>query len=238
MDATGGPASLLPVREGGLGWARAERRMSRSAFRSVLRGLVPNGARRWRFVLGALSPVERRALVGAALRTRLDRSADWRPMLRRARTVSFICHGNIIRSPFAAAAFAKLARDRGFRIDVVSAGVAAHSGEPADPRASQSASEQGLSLAEHRATMLDALHVKTADVLVVMDRLNLARILARYPEAEGRVLLLAGCRADGRITLDEIHDPVAGTLDDVRKSHAEVLEGVQRLADALAPTGA
>jgi protein-tyrosine-phosphatase len=199
----------------------------------VLRGLVPGGARRWRYVLGALVPAERRALVGTALRLRFGGASDWRPMLRRARTVSFICHGNIIRSPFAAAAFAQLVRERGYRIDVLSAGVAARTGELADPRAAQSASEHGLSLTAHRATMLDAQHVKSADVLVVMDRLNLARILARHPEAEGRVLLLAGCRADGRITLDEIHDPVAGTLDDVRRSHAEVLAGVQRLADAL-----
>jgi protein-tyrosine phosphatase len=238
MDAEGGPASLLPLREGGLGWARAERRVSRSSLRSVLRGLLPSGARRWRFVFGALLPSERRALVGAALRSRFGGASDWRPVLRRARTVSFICHGNLIRSPFAAAAFAQLVRERGYRIDVVSAGVAARSGEPADPRASQSASEQGLSLAAHRATMLDAQHVQSADVLVVMDRLNLARILARHPEAEGRVLLLAGCHADGRLTLDEIHDPVAGTLDDVRKSHAEVLAGVHRLADALGTSGA
>ena len=238
MDDDGGPASLLPAREGGLAWAAAGRPMNRTSWRRMLRGLVPADARRWRFVLGALSPSERRALVSAALRARFGAAVDWRPMLRRARTVSFICHGNIIRSPFAAAAFAKLARERGHRIDVVSAGVYAHRGEPADPRAAQSATERGVSLAEHRASTLDAQHVKAADVLVVMDRLNLARILARHPEARDRVLLLAGCHADGRVTLDEIHDPVAGTLDDVRKSHDEVLEGVRRLVDALAPTGA
>jgi protein-tyrosine phosphatase len=237
MDVRRGPASLLPLREGGLGWARAERRMSGSPLRTLLRDLVPSSARRWRFVLGLLAPSERRALLRATLRLRFNAS-DWRPVLRRARTVSFICHGNIIRSPFAAAAFAALVRERGLRIEVLSAGVGARGGEPADPRATESARERGLSLREHRATMLDARHVKSADVLVVMDRLNLARVLARHPEAAGRVFLLAGCHVDGRITLDEIHDPVAGTLDDVRKSHVEVLESVRRLVDALAPSEA
>jgi len=235
MESKGGPATLLPVREGGLGWVLAGPPVSRTSLRSVLRGLVPPGVRRWRYVLGLLAPSERRALIRATMRVRLRRVPEWRAALRRARTVSFICHGNIIRSPFAAAAFAQLMRERGLRMEVMSAGVAARTGERADPRAVESALERGVPLAAHRATMLDALHVKTADVLVVMDRLNLARILARYPEAEGRVFLLAGCRADGRSTLDEIHDPVAGTLDDVRKSHAEVLEGVRRLADALEP---
>ena len=233
MDSKEGPATLLPLREGGLGWATAGRPMRRTALRSVLRDLVPAEVRRWRYVLGALAPAERRALVRVALRAGIRGLPDWRPALRRARTVSFICHGNIIRSPFAAAAFAQLLRERGYRIEVVSAGVGARTGEPADPRAAESARERGVSLEAHRATMLDPLQVNTADVLVVMDRLNLARVLARYPDARGRVVLLAGCRADGRTTLDEIHDPVSGTLDDVRKSHAEVLEGVRRLVDAL-----
>jgi protein-tyrosine-phosphatase len=238
MDYREGPASLLPARDGGLGLASSSGRVRDSSLRIALRRLVPDGVRRWRYVLAALRPMEGQVLIAAALRSRFVGLPDWRPVLRRARTVSFICHGNIIRSPFAAAAFAQLVREHGMRIDVVSAGVAARTSEPADPRAAESAVERGVSLATHRATMLDAAHVKAADMLIVMDRLNYGRLLARFPEAEGRVFLLAGCHADGRTTLDEIHDPVAGTLDDVRKSHAEVLEGVRRLADAVAPSGA
>jgi protein-tyrosine-phosphatase len=235
MDFRESPASLLPARDGGFGFAASGSSVRDSSLRIALRRLVPDGVRRWRYVLAALRPVESQVLIVAALRSRFGALPDWRPVLRRACTVSFICHGNIIRSPFAAAAFAQLMRERGARIDVVSAGVAARTGEPADPRAAESAAEQGVSLAEHRATMLDAAHVKAADVLIVMDRLNYGRLLARFPEAEGRVFMLAGCHADGRTILDEIHDPVAGTLDDVRKSHAEVLEGVRRLADAVSP---
>jgi protein-tyrosine-phosphatase len=194
--------------------------------------------RRWRYVLGVLTPAERWTLGREAWRERLGRLPAWRPALQSARTVCFVCHGNIIRSPFAAAAFDREMRRRGHHIEVTSAGVAARNGEPADPRAAASAEERGVSLGAHRATMLDAARVQRADVLVVMDRLNLARILARFPEARGRIFQLAGCRDDGRTTLDEIHDPVAGTLDDVRRSHAEVLEGVRRLADAIAPGAA
>jgi len=235
MPAKDGPASLLPLREGGFGWAMPGRRVSGASLRAVLRGLVPAGVRRWRHVLALLSPRERRVLLREALAVRLGHLPDWRPSLVRARTVSFICHGNIIRSPFAAAAFDREMKRRGCRVEVVSAGVAARTGEPADPRAVDSAEEYDLDLDAHHATMLDAAHVQAADVLVVMDRLNFARILTRFPQARGRVVLLAGCRADGRTTLDEIHDPVAGTLDDVRRSHAEVMEGVRRLADAIAP---
>ena len=208
------------------------------SLRALARALMSPAARRWLYLWRQLAPAERRALLREARDARRGALPDWRPALRRARTVSFICHGNIIRSPFAAAAFARLVRERGLRIDVISAGVAARAGEPADPRAAASAAELGAPLDAHRATPLDLGHVHQADVLVVMDRLNLARILARYPESRGRVFLLAGCHAGGRTTLDEIHDPVAGTLDDVRRSHAEVLDGIRRLADALAPGAA
>jgi len=142
-------------------------------------------ARRWLYLWRQLAPSERRALLREAGDARRGTLPEWRPALRRARTVSFICHGNIIRSPFAAAAFARLVRERGLRIDVISAGVAARAGEPADPRAAASAAELGAPLDAHRATPLDLGHVHQADVLVVMDRLNLARILAR---GEGRCL--------------------------------------------------
>jgi hypothetical protein len=58
-------------------------------------------------------------------------------------------------------------------------------------------------------------------------------VLGRHPDAAGKVFLLAGCRANGRLALDEIHDPVAGTLDDVRRSHDEVLAALARVLAAF-----
>lgn len=200
--------------------------------RRLLKRLLPDHWRRWLFVLRQLRPAERRALLETARRP----PGDWRVPLRGARRVSVICHGNIIRSPLGAVALARAVRERGLPIEVVSAGVGARQGEPADPRAVLSASALGLSLDEHRATAIDALHVQSADVLFVMDRLNLGRLLARFPHARHRTFLLGGCEPDGRTTLAEIHDPVAGTLDDVKKSHEEVLAAVRRVMDAAFPS--
>ncbi|HEX5632293.1 MAG TPA: hypothetical protein VFX50_03660 [Gemmatimonadales bacterium] len=199
---------------------------------SLLRRLVPASLRRWRFVLSQLEPAERRALLAEAWRMTAGR-ASWRARVRSARRVSFVCHGNIIRSPFAAVAFASRARQRGLPLEVVSAGVAAMPGETADARAALSATERGESLASHRATPIDDEHVRGADVLFVMDRLNLARVVGRHPDAAGKVFLLAGCREDGGLSLAEIHDPVAGTLDDVRRSHDEVLAALARVLAAF-----
>jgi protein-tyrosine-phosphatase len=198
-----------------------------------LKDLVPAPLRRWRHVLASLNSTERQALLGAAVSTTLGRrQRDWRPTVRKATNVVFVCHGNIIRSPLAAAAFAREATVRGRGVQVSSAGLSARVGEPADPRAADSAEERGLPLESHRARPLDAAQVAAADAIFIMDHLNLGRILARFPDAADRVFLLGGCQPDGRMTLVEIHDPVSGTLDDVRVAHDEVIAAVRLVATA------
>ena len=121
---------------------------------------------------------------------------------------------------------------------VTSAGLAARAGEPADPRAIDSAAERGLGLESHRARPLDTAQVAGAGVIFVMDHLNLGRILSRYPAAADRIFLLGGCRTDGSVVLTEIHDPVSGTLADVRVSHDEVVAATRLVASAIDPAGA
>ena len=201
-----------------------------------LKRFVPATVRRWRYVISQLDPQERRALLAVAVDAVLrPRRRDWRLAVRDATSVVFVCHGNIIRSPLAAAAFARDASARGRPMLVTSAGLAARAGEPADPRAIDSAAERGLGLESHRAHLLDPAQVAGAGVIFVMDHLNLGRILNRYPDAADRIFLLGGCRTDGSVVLTEIHDPVSGTLADVRVSHDEVVAATRLVASALNP---
>ena len=198
-----------------------------------LKDLVPARLRRWRHVLAGLNATERQALLGAAVSTTLERrQRDWRPTVRNAANVVFVCHGNIIRSPLAAAAFAREATVRDRRVQVSSAGLSAVAGKPADPRAADSAEERGLPLESHRARPLDAAQVAAADAIFIMDHLNLGRILARFPDAADRVFLLGGCQPDGGMALTEIHDPVSGSLADVEIAHDAVIAAVRLLAEA------
>jgi protein-tyrosine-phosphatase len=198
-----------------------------------LKRLVPTSLRRWRNVLASLTPDERQALLRSAIDATLHpRRRDWRDVVRNGHSFVLVCHGNIIRSPIAAAALAREAAARGRGVQISSAGLSARPGEPADPRAMDSAAERGLLLADHRSRLLDAPQVQSADVIFVMDHLNLGRILARFPDAADRVFLLGGCRLDGGTALTEIHDPVSGTLADVNVAHDEVIAAVRRVTRA------
>ena len=116
------------------------------------------------------------------------------------RTVLFVCHGNIMRSAFAAAYL----RNRcGASVQVLSAGVRAKTGKPADRRALEVASDFGISLQEHTASRLSQESIDLADLIVVMDYTNEAMLLAEYPAARPRVAMLGAfgtkSRREGRL---------------------------------------
>ncbi|MHC4996651.1 MAG: low molecular weight protein-tyrosine-phosphatase [Planctomycetota bacterium] len=94
------------------------------------------------------------------------------------RRVLFVCMGNICRSPTGEGVMRKVVADRGVsnRIEVDSAGtIGFHMGEPADARMRQAASRRGYNL-DSRARQIEAADLDTFDLIVAMDRENLAGI--------------------------------------------------------------
>ena len=87
-----------------------------------------------------------------------------------------ITHGNILRSPFAAAVYRReLARLGREAEEVNSAGFVPLAGRPADPRGSRLAAAHGVSLDDHASRVVTAELVDRAELVVVMDRENEAR---------------------------------------------------------------
>jgi len=138
--------------------------------------------------LRGLSGAERRAHVGATLRRLVGTPAAVPPSLAPSDVVVFVCHGNIIRSALAEALTRHHAAAAGVRCDqVVSAGMSARPGREADPRAVAAGRELGVDLAAHRAQPLTGALADRASVIYVMDRLNEAKLLARYPQASSKI---------------------------------------------------
>jgi protein-tyrosine phosphatase len=84
--------------------------------------------------------------------------------------VSFVCSGNICRSPMAALVFTEHVRQAGLadQVRVSSAGVGPwHAGEPADARARQTLAAHGYPTG-HVAAQVDDDHL-SADLLLAMD---------------------------------------------------------------------
>jgi protein-tyrosine phosphatase len=122
-------------------------------------------------------------------------------------TLLVVCHANLCRSPMAAALLAQRMPDW----PVVSAGIAARDGEPADPRACDAMRAHGLDLAAHRARRLDAALCEQAALVLVMEHAQRRFIEQRFAFARGRVFGLGvALDAQGAARHFDIDDPYRG----------------------------
>ena len=126
--------------------------------------------------------------------------------------VLFVCLGNICRSPAAEGVFLDLLEQHGrsHHFEVDSAGTGDwHVGRLADARMRTAASRRGLQLAS-RARQLEPEDLHRFDLIVTMDRHNLAAVkdLARRSKGGARITPMTSfCR---RHRIEDVPDPYSG----------------------------
>ncbi len=140
--------------------------------------------------------------------------------------VLMVCAGNLCRSPMAEAVLRAKLVGAGLanRVAVDSAGT--HSfcrTAPADPRAVARAGLRGYRLAGQRSRLLALADFSRFDLLLAMDRHNLASLVSRCPSGEQHRLGMllptttraSGLVADGAVArLGEVPDPYHGSAAD------------------------
>jgi low molecular weight protein-tyrosine phosphatase len=123
--------------------------------------------------------------------------------------ISFVCTGNICRSPIAEIVLVAALRREGLahRVQVSSAGTGAwHVGEAADPRTAETLRRAGYDC-NHVAAQVGARHL-SADLLVALDSGHLETLRRLVAEPQRVVLLRSFDPAAGR-NLD-VPDPYFG----------------------------
>ena len=128
---------------------------------------------------------------------------------RTARSILFVCMGNICRSPMAEGVFLHKARERGIHgeFDVDSAGTGGwHAGDPPDYRSVEVAEANGVRLVS-RARQVDRRDFDKFDLLICMDEDN-ARELARKGCPEEKIKLLMAYHDDS--PHEDVPDPYYG----------------------------
>ncbi|MDY6860577.1 MAG: low molecular weight protein-tyrosine-phosphatase [Pseudomonadota bacterium] len=105
--------------------------------------------------------------------------------------ILFVCLGNICRSPTAHGVFAQLAAQAGLDVAVESAGTGGwHVGDPPDARATAEAAARGYDLSPLRAQQVTARDFARFDLILAMDRANVAALERMRPvESETQVEL-------------------------------------------------
>jgi protein-tyrosine-phosphatase/predicted ATP-grasp superfamily ATP-dependent carboligase len=178
---------------------------------TVLSSRIGRGfAKRLKQVAVGLTPYGRR------------RAARVRARLRSAKTVVFVCKGNICRSPFAAA----YARQIFPGARILSAGYHPQTNRPSPPEAVEAARRLGVDLETHRSVGVKHGLVREADVIITFDDENRDTLARRYHVCRGKTHALAELEgtavpfADpvGRpvSTFDTLYGRIARTLDTCR----------------------
>ena len=149
-----------------------------------------------------------------------------RSCLQQARRLVLVCSGNIMRSAFAEAYLAKLFSSQHGGPAIISAGLDAQPGRPADPIAGNIAQNHRLSLEDHRARALATLELTENDVIFVMERTQVAEATSRYPAHASRIYLLTALNpslpidivdpnGEGPATCQAIFDQIIDALEPV-----------------------
>lgn len=125
--------------------------------------------------------------------------------------VLFVCHGNICRSPYAAAVFrSHLGPHAAQVIRVRSAGFVGPT-RPAPRHAVDEAAARGIDLREHRSHRLTAQEVRAAELVVVMEPRQVRPLRDLYASAVP-VVVLADLDPEpdgGRVIVDPVDQPRA-----------------------------
>jgi protein-tyrosine phosphatase len=145
--------------------------------------------------------------------------------------VTFVCSGNICRSPMAEKMFAHQIDERGLAalVRVTSAGTGGwHAGDRADERAGRVLHDHGYP-SSHEAAQVDDDHL-TADLVVAMGR-NHARILRDLGVPAERLRMLRSFDPRSAAHPLDVEDPYYGTHDDFEDVFAVIEASLPGLHD-------
>ncbi len=149
-------------------------------------------------------------------------------------SILFVCLGNICRSPLAVGLFRDAADRAGMadRFEIDSAGTGAwHVGSQPDVRSIEVAARHGLDISGQRARRVHSADFARFDLLLGMDRDNVATLRAMSPAARANRVHLFGSYATGRAF--EVPDPYYGAGDGFEQVYRMLREASETLVAKL-----
>lgn len=152
-----------------------------------------------------------------------------RKRLRHARSIEFVCSGNICRSPFAERLARQLKAIGKIKAEMNSSGLHETTGRSSPALAIATARNFGVDLSDHSSARLNAQRVGTADLIFVFDWSNYDRLLTQFPHAKSKVFLIG--LLDSERPLD-VMDPWGGSAEDFHHVYRRLTHVLRRISQA------
>jgi|GEM_PF-875460 len=130
------------------------------------------------------------------------------------RSVLFVCHANVTRSPSAERMFADIAEKRGEQWNVASAGVAARRDTGANLIVQFILQQRGINLSNHRSQPITDALIKRYHWIIVMERQQRDHLVNKYPQAADRIMVLREVTMSDSLENPDMPDPTGKEVDD------------------------
>ena len=148
-----------------------------------------------------------------------------------ARSILFLCYGNINRSALADVLVRGYAEDSG--IVVASAGFHDEEGRPADPVMVEVAGHFDLELGNLRSSCVRQEQLRDSDVIFVMEKRHYDKLLDVDAALSKKIFLLGAHHGGARRSV-EIEDPYGRTQDVYMACYEQVVEAVDEIKSVIA----
>ena len=147
--------------------------------------------------------------------------------------ILFVCTGNICRSAMAHHYMQKRVNYLNIADDYIieSAGTSAYTGDRATDFAIEVMKKYNTDLKNHRATYLEESDVEQADLVVCMTAAHKRRVLAKYPNLDGKVYTLK--EYAGEKEYMDVDDPWGFSIDVYTSCAKEIVEFVDKLIEKI-----
>lgn len=143
--------------------------------------------------------------------------------------ITFICTGNICRSPFAEHLLKKISDEKGYNYSITSMGTINKSGFKAPSDAVSAAKEFSIDLSTHESRPMNANELLKSDYIFVLDRTHREYIKTYYPMLQDRVFLLASYKKKGLFVSQDVKDPFKKDIKVFRKVYSEINSHINRI---------
>ena len=148
--------------------------------------------------------------------------------------ILFVCTGNTCRSPMAEALMKELAKERGLKIDVKSAGLYALDGQEASKEAIEVMKEEKIDISNHRANLLYRNLVEEAHLILTMSKSHKEQLLSKYGFLKGKIFTLKEYAYSKE---EDIEDPFGRGIEAYREAKEEIKEAIKKVVDKLSTKG-
>ena len=147
--------------------------------------------------------------------------------------ILFVCTGNISRSFLAEMLLKDEIRKHNLEgISVLSSGISAYPGTPADPEIVKYLSELEVPIENHGARPITREDVNWADLILVMERIHFDIIGKTWPEAKEKMELLGKYVSEDPIE-DDIMDPFGRSPYHYRVAQSQITLAIRSLIKKL-----